>query len=91
MNVNANVVDFLERVASTAILAGYGVYVTLPHLSLTDDLKAAAFAGLGSAAKYAVKRIAVWQAAKEVAPTPVVMRDVTPGPPPVPQPAATSA
>jgi hypothetical protein len=58
---NPKVVDFAERVGSTAVLAGYAVYVALPHVSTTKDFQAAGLAALGSAAKFVILKISGWQ------------------------------
>lgn len=57
------VLDFVERVGSSALLAGYGAYVALPHVSTNADLKVGALAAAGAAAKYIIKYVAVYQAA----------------------------
>lgn len=63
VSTKQKLIDFVERVGTSAFLAGYGTYVLLPHVSNTADLKVAAFAAAGSAAKYVAKVLAVWQAA----------------------------
>lgn len=63
----AAVIDFVERVASTAILAGYAAYIVLPHTNTRADLKVAAAAAIGSAVKYIVKAVGAFQAKQPAA------------------------
>lgn len=62
------VIDFVERVGTTALLSGYAVYGALPHVSTSKDFQVAAIAGLGSAVKFVMLKLSAYQASQLTTP-----------------------